>query len=559
MSSNRQKRNAYRTRSEGALPMSEQLKAVAAMQEPLVDPVGEDLGDVTQEPELITPDEAVAMTNGEQVDVVALMKASADGLVENLQDQLRSGEYQEPPVEHKAVLWMFRNDVEKATRWSKALEQEPDRLVYDLFPESDLDFTGVDFAGDDFTTATPWIVEQYENWRTEQASIRDEPTDGSDDALNVESSSTDSNQDDLERTQYYADLRSRYTIPLTWSDAGIDDWVAKEGYNLGLTERGNFVYDPTRFSERALETYTTDELLDAIQGKLSDNYADSETNIAALYRQREPVDPAWSARDLIDWLVQELEPQKTSTGAWKNDVTRARRLAQDWTTQELTAWAKGELQAVGETTDIKLAIELNKRLDLGVITPTIEDVKRVYEKSLNNAVKIVGQPTTADTPTNLQPEPAPVAEPTIAIPQGLTAMNAAYLKTQTDRYAKACAPGRPITPEVGAKEQKELDNLFRYVLKIDDPAGFGSAMIYIRDFFAANREGLFDPQYAFRFTGSLRVDGNVQETHVNLLNILQVYTDPNKSARKQIDLPFLLRKFPTERQEWLLEFFQRYC
>ena len=84
-------------------------------------------------------------------------------------------------------------------------------------------------------------------------------------------------------------------------------------------------------------------------------------------------------------------------------------------------------------------------------------------------------------------------------------------------------------------------------------------MGFIRDFFKKNRDGLFNPQYAFRFTGTLRTEGDVQETHVNLLNILQVYTDENKSARKQIDLPYLLSKFPSNRQAWLLEFFQTYC
>ncbi|MNQ35800.1 hypothetical protein D3C85_493010 [compost metagenome] len=138
-------------------------------------------------------------------------------------------------------------------------------------------------------------------------------------------------------------------------------------------------------------------------------------------------------------------------------------------------------------------------------------------------------------------------------------MNTAYLKTQTERYAKTCKPGTPITSEIGAKEQRELDNLFRYILKLEDPQGFGSAMGYFRDFYKANRDGLFDPQYAFRFTGTLRTEGDIQETHVNLLNIFHVFTDENKAARKQIDLPFLLRKFPSVKQAWLLEFFQRYC
>uniref|UniRef100_A0AB39CD17 Virion structural protein n=1 Tax=Pseudomonas phage RVTF4 TaxID=3236931 RepID=A0AB39CD17_9VIRU len=549
------KRNSFRERNtEGSpLPLSAQLAAateaapkeadgsvdyVKAWTADAVDPVGEDLGDVTT------------------------------GLAEQLPDTEGNRiEYAETTSEQKAIIWLLKNDLPKASRWATALANEPERLIYDLFSEAELEYTGVDFAGDDFSTATVWAEDKYTEYLetlTEGADVRepdpiDTPENWSDDTLPVEPSTPERDPHAEEKARYYADLRVKHLIPDNWSDAAIDKWVELEGYNHGMTDRGNFVVDPTRFGEKGLDTYTTTELLDAIQGKLYDDYSDVEANIATIYRQREPVDAAWSSRDLIDFLQQGLEPIKVSTGAWKNDVTRARRMAQDWTTQELQAWVKGEITTGGETTDQKVAIEVNKRFDLGVVQVTPADIRRVYEKLHNNAVKIVGVPKTADTPTNLQPEPAPVAEPATVIPQGLTAMNAAYLKTQTERYATACKPGRPITAEAGAKEQRELDNLFRYILKIEDPAGFGNAMGFIRDFFKKNRDGLFDPQYAFRFTGTLRTEGAIQETHVNLLNILQVYTDDNKAARKQIDLPYLLSKFPAERQAWLLEFFQRYC
>lgn len=557
----RNKRNSLRTRQDGdaPLPLSQQLAAaieeapkaedgsvdyVKAWTAPAeVDPVGEDLGDVAPT---------------EQIVQVTSVTRDGERLIVDVSDPAVT--VAETTDEQKALIWFFKSDLGLASRWSTHLANEPDRLVYEPITETELNFTGVDFSGDTFAEATPWIVEQYSIWRDSQVeATTDEPETGSDDELDVAEAATVSDPDAAAQTLHYADVRARYSLPDNWTDAAIDDWVKHEGYNLGTTARGNFVYDPTRFSERGLSSYTTTELVDAIEGKLDGDYSDVLGDIANIYRQREAVDAAWSVRDLIDFLQQGLLPAKTSTGAWRNDVTRARRLAQDWTTQELTAWAKKEITAVGEVTDMKAAHELNRRLDLGIVTVTPEDVRRVYERLQSNAVKVVGEQPTAITPPATLPEPVASKEPEIVIPQGLTAMNAAYLKTQTERYAKACAPGTPITAEAGAKEQRELDNLFRYILKIEDPAGFGNAMGYIRDFFKKNREGLFDPQYAFRFTGTLRVDGDVQETHVNLLNILQVYTDDNKSARKQIDLPFLLRKFPSARQGWLLEFFQKYC
>lgn len=591
------KRNSFRTRQEGGapLPLSEQLSAAIAeapveadgstdfvkawTKDPATDSVdttGEDLGDVNEE--RIVPVTAVTRVGGVLVvesgdgpalthdEIVAMAAHSsdpdynADDVVAKIQEAtaiLKQPEepeqadiidisapgvtMSEPEDGDKAIIWMLKNDLVKASRWATAIRNEPERQVYDLFSQEELEFTGIDFSGDDFATASAWALDKYNEWRA---------TPGEEVSAEDEAEAT---------AQRYRDLRDQYALPDNWTDSAIDEWIKQEGYNFGMTDRGNFVVDPTRFSERGIETYTTSELLDAIEGKLQNDYTDVEGAIANVYRQREAVNAAWSTRDLVDFLKQGLEPAKVSTGAWKNDVTRARRMAQDWTSQELQAWVKDEIKSGGETTDQKLAIEANKRFDLGVISVTPEDIRRVYLKIHSNAVKIVGVAETAVTPTNLQPEPVPTVATETVIPQGLTAMNVAYLKTQTERYAAACAPGKAITADAGAKEQRELDNLFRYILKIEDPAGFGNAMGFIRDFFKKNRDGLFNPQYAFRFTGTLRTEGDVQETHVNLLNILQVYTDENKSARKQIDLPYLLSKFPSNRQAWLLEFFQTYC
>lgn len=395
----------------------------------------------------------------------------------------------------------------------------------------------------------PLTTEETKYETTEAAS-------GSDDTLAVEQADSGSSETEEEPQFDYAGFRLSHGIPDTWTDEHVDTWIATGGNVVAHTERGSIVVDVTR-KERDIVTWGVDEILDAFEGKLDGIDEGQFGALAKAYRQLVSVDAAWSVRDLIDFLVQGLEPSKTTNGAWKQDVTRARRPAQDWTTQELVAWALGEIRAVGEATDQKVAIEMNKRLDLCSQSNKPEDIIRTYRRMQSNSVKVVGVQPTAATPPATLPEVEPQTE--TPIPQGLTAMNAAYLKTQTERYLAACKPGTPISIEIGTKEQRELDNLFRYILKLEDPQGFGSAMIYFRNFYKANRDGLFDPQYAFRFTGTLRAEGDIQETHVNLLNIFHVFTDDDKAARKQIDLPFLLRKFPSVKQAWLLEFFQRYC
>lgn len=388
----------------------------------------------------------------------------------------------------------------------------------------------------------------------EATAILKESIDG-DDELPVEQA-TDTSTNGTEELQFdYAGFRTDHAIPTSWTDDHIDQWIAQSGYVTGKTESGSFKIDPTR-KDRAVSTWPVSELVDGIRGLLPDVIEIQHGPLAKAYRQHEAVDPAWSARDLLDWLQQGLEPAKTSNGAWRNDITRHRRLAVDWTTQELIAWANGEIRAGGETTDAKAAAEINSRLALGVLTPNPEAVIQAYKRTLSKEVVVTGVQPTAATPTTLQ---EPVVEKPQVTPPGLTAMNASYLALQTKRYLTACAPGKPITPEIGAVEQRQLDNLFRYILGLADPVGFGSAMTYLRDFYKANRVGLFDPLYRYRFTGSLTSQADIQETHINLLDILYVYTDDDKSARKQLDLPSMVRKFPAGRQAWLIEFFQKYC
>jgi len=461
-----------------------------------------------------------------------------------------------PSEANLALTWFMQSNQALVDRWFDYNVNEPTGYVYDLFTKEELEFTGADFTGQDVEDAVDWIINQYRAYKANEETAMeqlDENQSGSNDELPVEQT-TDTGVE--EPVFDYAGFRKTNEVPDSWTDEHIDQWIATGGSIIAHTERGSIVSDPTR-KERSIDTWGIDEILDGFAGLLEGIGENQYGALAKAYRQLEKVDAAWSVRDLIDFLTQGLEPAKTSNGAWRNDVTRARRPAAEWTTQELVAWALGELRSVGETTDAKLAVELNKRLDLCSQSNKPEDVIRAYKKMQSNSVKVVGEQPTAVTPEPTIAEP--VVQTETVIPQGLTAMNVGYLKTQTERYLKACKPGTPITPEIGAKEQKELDNLFRYILKLEDPAGFGNAMAYFRDFYKANRNGLFEPTYATRFTGTLRTEGDIQETHVNLLSIFHVYTDPDKAARKQIDLPYLLRKFPAARQGWLLEFFQRYC
>lgn len=138
-------------------------------------------------------------------------------------------------------------------------------------------------------------------------------------------------------------------------------------------------------------------------------------------------------------------------------------------------------------------------------------------------------------------------------------MNVSFIEGTLQRYYDTVAPGKSITVAGGEAAQRQLDTLFRYILQLEDAKGFKSAMDIVREFVRKHRATLFSATYVFRFTGALRTDQNIQETHINLLDLFNVFTDPTKLARAQCDVPTMVAKFPSDRQTWLIEYFTKYC
>jgi hypothetical protein len=491
-----------------------------------------------------------------------------------------------------AIDFFMKGDKEILDKWFAALDGSEDKPVYDVFSEEALAYTEIEFrseAGESETIAqaVAWMIEHNPAEtiaKIEEATAilkegeDDADAKGGDDVVAVEPAIGEGaagvEEAPSEPAFDYAAFGIEHGIPSHWTNADVDSWVASGGPIDGKTERGSFIVDPTRQSGngrgtglinqpadgRAIVSWQADELLDGIEDRLDGIDESHYGAIVKAYRQLVPISAAWSARELIDNLKQGIVPAKTTNGAWKNDVTRTQRPAKDWTTQELEAWAVGEIRAGGQATDVTVAMEFNTRLNLGVQSNDPQAIIRSWKNSQNaTGVKLVGEPQTAEpAPVNTLAQATPVVAAS-TIPDGLTAMNVSYIDGQLKRYYDACKPGQPCSPEKGAVEQRQLDNLFRYILKLEDPKGFMLAMAKVRDFVGANRAGLFEGTYIYRFTGSLKLENNIQDTHITLLQLFVVHTDPSGLSKKQCDVPSELRKFPHDRQNWLLEFFQKYC
>jgi hypothetical protein len=224
------------------------------------------------------------------------------------------------------------------------------------------------------------------------------------------------------------------------------------------------------------------------------------------------------------------------TRYWVNDVTRKSRPASDWSNRELEAWAAGEIKPHGLATPAHLAKALKDRMSLTVTSTSPEAVIDNYQK------EIVARKNEHITIAN----------------KGLTDMNTSYIDNVLERYVKITAPGQYLSDETGGRAQRELENLFQYVMKLEGPALL-QGMDKIKVFINKHRDDVFSATNAYRFVHLLKGDKRAQRRHVNFIELFHVVTDANKARRKQTDIKHMLREHPPLKQNILHDYFRNYA
>lgn len=270
---------------------------------------------------------------------------------------------------------------------------------------------------------------------------------------------------------------------------------------------------------------------------------------------------AWTVAECQQFLASGLEPAKTTTGAWVNDVTRAARREHAWSTQELEAWARGEIEPEGSTLASGLAIELKARLQLALPTVDVAAVIQCYKVKVGLA---------APAPAFVAPTPkvAPVVAKAavVVVPtkvtinqEGLTAMNQSYIENSLAEFHNVMRPGRAVDLVKGGEAQKLLKEVIVYAISLPDGQAAAAAMRALFEHFKANRaEGMiFEDTYAFRFIENMRVTPKEQESHAALLTLFLAYADPMVELREQTDVSSLIKGVPTRLQSRVLEFFSK--
>ncbi len=262
--------------------------------------------------------------------------------------------------------------------------------------------------------------------------------------------------------------------------------------------------------------------------------------VVKVLRQRVDIDPAWDVNDIVTFYSKDIEPEKTASGVWLRDVTRSKRPAKDWTDAELLAWNAGEISAEGVVTPNGLKAELQNRK---LIKPTIKaSIHSPLKRSL----------------TSKEEEARTVVKPilTPSIQEKLTKHNLAFVVGVLDRYVDATNPSKRMNTEQGATAQRELDQLFKYVFRLEGQALLGALEI-VKTYIRANRKSVFSPDNAYRFIDQVNGDAVYQSRHVNFIEMFMIVEDADKAMRKQMDYRKLFKGYvPDNRIEAILEYFK---
>lgn len=273
---------------------------------------------------------------------------------------------------------------------------------------------------------------------------------------------------------------------------------------------------------------------------------------------------AWSLEAIKAFLEMGIEPEKTSTGVYVEDVTRANKKASGWSDEEVVAWIKGELEATGKASVGALAQSAVSRFKLKVKGNDPKSVINAYNVQVEKIQPEVEETVPTAVETTVAAAQVTEVKPTVKNPveikqEGLTPMNQRYIEDTLNRYIETLKPGKSVTQAEGVLQQKALDTLIRYILNLTDPSGFRNGMDYLLKVIKSQRaDGVFNDTYAMRFSDNLPVSGNVQENHNRLLTLFFTFVDGDEAIIKQTDVAYLLEFVPADKQPLLLQYFEQY-
>ena len=329
-------------------------------------------------------------------------------------------------------------------------------------------------------------------------------------ATTTEAKAEDTTATTTPKDEAVTKARAAYWLPSTWTDAQVKDWYNTADHNELRTDRGNWIYDPTRNS-RPVVQWEFGEIEDWVEGRLAltTNDENVQASIIARYVDRLQLSKEWTDSQVLAYVRTGEKPATTQDGILLVSKERATRKAENWTEAELVAWVNGQIASTDKATDACLAHEVKRRFDLPEAASTVEEIKAAQKQGLRRAVYT-------------------------STPNGLTPEIASAIQDELNYYYEAVCPGKWVNETSGLQAQNRLDSLFSYVGRLEG-IQFVAGMDMIRDFVQQYRYTLFSDDYAFRFVHLL--PRNTRK-HNALVTAFQIITSTTPNFIRQQDLLF---------------------
>lgn len=247
-------------------------------------------------------------------------------------------------------------------------------------------------------------------------------------------------------------------------------------------------------------------------------------------------------------------------------ANRINKSADQWTNEELIAWAKGEAKTGSTVSDNSVAEEAVARFELtfeGEVTIDAVKARIVELTPVEGEEGPVGETPTeepTETPTeaptqmveeNLEKEAvvAPAEVPAAPVVKSVsTTME--VIQNNLNNYLTYMAPGRSHSGNEGVINQVGLYRTIQTILRLkgnDFNNAYGQLLAVVNE----NIKGHFSERYLFRYFDRLNIPAQDQKNFERILNLIVTTANPGtrQAAIKQVDLAATLEGFRDHEME----------
>ncbi len=327
--------------------------------------------------------------------------------------------------------------------------------------------------------------------------------------------------------------------------------------------------------------WTLDQVQRVLRNELKRPIDVAETSIvergASFVHQVDSNYEAWSFRDVYRWLVDGRLPKRTDNGFYKNDPRRERKLAREWTNEEVVEFLRGNIKATVNAP----ADEIYQTAAILWSIPSTWSNVDIREYVLYNrqpAVSpkglLINDAVRNKKPATYWTKDELVAFATGDIPPGEVAnedqlfkeirlrfnlsdtysnerltqllkeykeeplpMSLQFAKYNMEQYARNMGQGVAVDETGAAANQTSLYHTMTKLLRLEG-RDFMDGWTMLLDFVNANRTTMFSEKQCFRGIRSMKLSDRERQNFEQLMNLVIRTANPNTRYAQVKDINF---------------------